>query len=641
MKNIKKHLFTALIIPLFAFSQQTSEKYKVGFKTLELTDKSREYKPNTDSNSKLHYRPVDLDIWYPSNDKAENPLLFKNLFGLLEERAIKYQDNGDYNGITNELAQFYVSELGLESGSEKLLNIPTNSYSNLTETKTKHPVIFYMSGLNGMGFENYKVIENLVQNGYIVISIWSVGRYPGNMTNKKEDMMEQVLDAKFAIDYFKKNSSNIDFYKVGVLGCSWGGLSASVLINEVPNIKTMVSLDGTENHYFGESETDDNDILKIHDSELLKPEEQKIKYLYLESGDKLQDFNPSNEYNYFKQVNSEKFYLRFKDAKHSDFLCIPSILNSSDKSVKIYDQISSLTLLWFNKSIRKDKSFETNWRTIVQTSNITQEHYNLDNLNEEIVSEVSGVIIDKKTKEPLPYVNIGIVNQETGTVSDENGIFNLAIKESFKQDTIRVSMIGYKSKILFVRDLKPKLQLELEEELSELNEVVIYAKALKKKTLGNKTESKFLSHLFYYGELGKELGIKININKNPTYIDEFNFNISYNRFSARALFRLNMYTMKNGKPNKNILKDNIIIPVDAKQTGKVSVDLKEFDIIAKEDLLVCLEWIDTEGENNETEAIQISLGLLTGGTYERQSSQGKMKKVLKGMGLGYTLKVRQ
>lgn len=46
-------------------------------------------------------------------------------------------------------------------------------------------------------------------------------------------------------------------------------------------------------------------------------------------------------------------------------------------------------------------------------------------------------------------------------------------------------------------------------------------------------------------------------------------------------------------------------------------------------------------QNTTTKAIQISLIVFTCDIYERTSSQREMKKVLKGMGLRYTLKVWQ
>jgi hypothetical protein len=201
----------------------------------------------------------------------------------------------------------------------------------------------------------------------------------------------------------------------------------------------------------------------------------------------------------------------------------------------------------------------------------------------------------------------------------------------------------YKPKILKVDNLlnrKGKIEINLEEEISELNEVVVTAKKWKNKVLGNKTKSSFIGHLFYYEQLGKEMGIKMNVGRKPTYVDDFNFHISYNRFSAKSFFRLNMYKMVNGKPSENILKSNIIIPVEPKQTGMISTSLKEYDIVLTEDVIVTLEWVDNEGEIKPTEGLVISVGLLTGGTYERRSKESSMRKELKGMGLGFTMNVR-
>ena len=48
-------------------TRKEPESYKAGFKTIHTVDKSRIYKPKTDTTDYLHYRPIDLDIWYPSN----------------------------------------------------------------------------------------------------------------------------------------------------------------------------------------------------------------------------------------------------------------------------------------------------------------------------------------------------------------------------------------------------------------------------------------------------------------------------------------------------------------------------------------------------------------------------------------------
>ena len=202
-----------LVILLFTGLDTFAQRYNAGFLSMQLQDTARIYKPNTDKSDSLHYRPVELDIWYPSKNKGKSPLDFEDLFSLLEKRATKYQEGQDFSGMTEELAQFYVAQLGIGTDGKNLLDIPTESYSDLSIPDSTHPVILYMAGFNGMGFENYKVLEELAQGGYLVISIWSVGRYPGDMTNELEDMMEQVLDAEFAVAYLKKKELSAGILK--------------------------------------------------------------------------------------------------------------------------------------------------------------------------------------------------------------------------------------------------------------------------------------------------------------------------------------------------------------------------------------------------------------------------------------------
>ncbi|MEE1961887.1 carboxypeptidase-like regulatory domain-containing protein [Allomuricauda taeanensis] len=631
-----------ILVALLTFGANLAQTYNAGYRSLQLKDSTRTYKPNTEQTDKLHYRPMDLDIWYPSNDKKANALKFGNLFNLFEQRAVNYQDTEDYSGITNELAQFYVSQLGVGADGKQLLNIETNSFLDLEPSPSKHPVIIYMAGFNGMGFENYKILEALAQNGFLVVSVWSVGRYPGDMTNQKEDMLEQVYDAEFAMRYLKQNNLfNADFNTIGIIGYSWGGMSSAVFIDRNPNTKAFVSLDGTETHYFGEEDENDRFIQEILDSNLLDPEAQPIKYLYLESGDKLDEFQPSKDFNYFRQLNSEKYYLRFKKGVHADFTCIPSILEASKSSVQIYDDIVKLATSFFKESFGNKAVFQSAWKNLGKSSYVTEELYDISG-TPQIGTDIEGMVLDDESHEPLPYVNIGILNKEIGTVTDTNGKFMLSLNRELENDTLRISSIGYKPVEIMVNDFlsrKQPISIELEEEISKLNEVVVTAKAFKKKTLGNKTESKFISTGFSYDQLGAEMGVKINVRKTPTFVDAFNFNISYNRLSATAIFRVNFYNIENNRPKENMLTQNIIVPIEPKQVGKITVDLKPYDIVLNDDVMATLEWVETEGENNKGEAIFFSVGMFNSGTLYKKSSQAKFKKH-SSMGVGFNIDVR-
>ena len=50
---------------------------------------------------------------------------------------------------------------------------------------------------------------------------------------------------------------------------------------------------------------------------------------------------------------------------------------------------------------------------------------------------LQGRIIDALTKEPLPFVNVGVLKKEIGTVSNEDGFFFLEVPDVFAKETLR------------------------------------------------------------------------------------------------------------------------------------------------------------------------------------------------------------
>lgn len=87
---------------------------------------------------------------------------------------------------------------------------------------------------------------------------------------------------------------------------------------------------------------------------------------------------------------------------------------------------------------------------------------------------LKGGIFSQSTDEPLPYSSIHLIPSKTGTISDEEGKFELQFDPKALNDTVIVSSVGYKqyktplSKI----NLKNFCRIELEDSLFLLSEVV-------------------------------------------------------------------------------------------------------------------------------------------------------------------------
>jgi hypothetical protein len=212
------HVSISLLLLLSCWDKQNAkpEIYIAGFKTIQTKDTSRVYKPNTDTADYLHYRPLDIDIWYPAESSVtDTSIVVHDLLGLLEQRANYYSASNVGNGITRQLAQFFCEAFKC-SDSTRLLRFKTNSYKNATAVDGKFPLVIYMTAFNGMSYENFALFESLAKKGFIVVSISSIGRFPGDMTMKNADLMEQDNDAVIAINLLKQNP-NIDFTEILIL----------------------------------------------------------------------------------------------------------------------------------------------------------------------------------------------------------------------------------------------------------------------------------------------------------------------------------------------------------------------------------------------------------------------------------------
>ena len=159
-----------------------------------------------------------------------------------------------------------------------------------------------------MSFENINLFENLASHGYVVACITSVGTYPGNMSMKKNDLMEQVGDGAFAIQLLK-NKNNTDSNQIGSIGYSWGGLAAWILSQKQKDIKSVLSLDGSEIHHYGESAEDDKNFDAIRQSFFPAREKNHFAYFYLASGSGQEEQTVDSVFNIFLYTGYPRQYI--------------------------------------------------------------------------------------------------------------------------------------------------------------------------------------------------------------------------------------------------------------------------------------------------------------------------------------------
>ncbi len=567
-------------------------------------------------------------------------MLYGDFLKLLEERSNRFQNDTVYKSLTTNLVHYL--SFNLKVSDSAIIHLKTSSYLNAEAVKQSFPLILYMSSYNGISYENVGLFEFLASHGYVVACITSVGRYPGNMTTKTTDLMEQVNDGYFALHYLLNNPL-INSEEIGTMGYSWGGLAALLLTMKTKDIKTMLSMDGSEIHYYGDSREEDDDFNDLRNSSFFKTNKINVPYAYLESGNKQIDRQVDSIFDILPMISLNKFYIHFPKATHEDFSFLPSLhtisRGTTEDSATIYSQAKEFTLN-FEDIYLKNKNgrlFQQLNFIYHHTGDSTYPVVKTDNINSFLLK---GKIVDPD-KIGLAYVNIGIANKNLGTVSQRDGSFQIKIYPEFVSDSLTISMAGYQTRTVAISKLihEPKpLNISLKERFTELNEVVITKKTLPVKILGNTTTSNFISVGLPLKFLGSEVGVKINLGKNPVILKKFSFNISGNRLDT-AVFRMNIYDIKKGLPFENILHKNILIHV-GKQTGLYTVNLTDYKLEMKGEIFLSLEWIEGSSSALEPGAIFLSAGFLNSSTWHRITSQGEWKKA-PGLGVGLNLEVEK
>jgi hypothetical protein len=242
---------------------------------------------------------------------------------------------------------------------------------------------------------------------------------------------------------------------------------------------------------------------------------------------------------------------------------------------------------------------------------------------------ISGVVLNEKSKLPIEYVNIGVLRKNIGTVSDCNGKYNLIIDSQFDNDTLLFSNIGYLPYSIKIADLKRghNKNIFLKEKAYDINEVIVRPKKFKQRTLGVSTHFKKISVGFKDNLLGYELGILMKVKK-TALIKRVNINISACSYDS-IFYRLNIYKVLGKMNFENILSNPIYIRL-AKNDVKdeIHIDLQSQNIVVDGNFLVTLEQVKNLGKGY----LYFCAGLMHK-TYYRKTSQGEWQTAPIGIGL--------
>jgi len=205
--------------------------------------------------------------------------------------------------------------------------------------------------------------------------------------------------------------------------------------------------------------------------------------------------------------------------------------------------------------------------------------------------------MDSVNRQPIEFVNIGIVGKNISTVSNTNGAFSISLDSELVHDSLLFSSIGYKPQLVKIADLRHKISntIYLKKKTYSLSEVLIKPRIFTEKTLGVTDKTNKIIAGFKNNRMGYECGIRVDIEKSA-FLKQAKINISTCSYDS-IFYRLNVYSAEDNMTFKNILREPIYLELSKDiLNNQLVINLEPYNIVVNGDFLVTLEHVKDLGE---------------------------------------------
>lgn len=87
---------------------------------------------------------------------------------------------------------------------------------------------------------------------------------------------------------------------------------------------------------------------------------------------------------------------------------------------------------------------------------------------------IQGALYDRESGEPILFASVGILNTSIGTITNQDGEFQLTVADSLQNNNIRFSHIGYESREIDISLLKEQFtDIHLKPQVISLQEIIV------------------------------------------------------------------------------------------------------------------------------------------------------------------------
>ncbi|WP_316785738.1 carboxypeptidase-like regulatory domain-containing protein [Pedobacter frigiditerrae] len=207
----------------------------------------------------------------------------------------------------------------------------------------------------------------------------------------------------------------------------------------------------------------------------------------------------------------------------------------------------------------------------------------------------NGKIIDAKTKQPIPFVNLENFRTKTGTQSNQDGVFSLNLPNGKQSDTLKISCVGYLEKSISNLASAENVIYELSPVVFQLNEVSVGNTKYEEKEVGiikrNGSNITFFNQMIQRPGLQRAVYMKSD-GVSIAFIKTIWFYMGNDMFDAP--FRIRIYEDEKGLPGKDLLNKSVEFNARKKNSWN-SFDILSYNLIVPPNgFWVAVEWIKND-----------------------------------------------
>ena len=217
---------------------------------------------------------------------------------------------------------------------------------------------------------------------------------------------------------------------------------------------------------------------------------------------------------------------------------------------------------------------------------------------------LSGRVVRADNKSPIAFVNIGILDSDIGTISEEDGSFSILISERYLKARLMFSALGYHRISLSVDSAKniPNLTVLLEESMVQLKPVTVTGEQFNRKYLFGNGESEggtVYADTITAGSAiallienrGNTMNLKYPRFKYPALVESVSVRVAKNTFKEFKI-RVRFYSVDSltGLPGKDLFNKSVVTTSRMKK-GWLEIDLLKHYIMIDGPFYLCFEWI--------------------------------------------------